>query len=256
MNRLRSKAAVLLLIAVPAFFVVSCDGFGWTGPHPIYESPSGLYQGAFTSTATQPSPSRETTGIISEELDAQFLLSSQHYAGSVVVVDTSLTGELTEYRGKRGVFLGFDGISTITLDGDVSERDGIFGTYVGDDDQGRFAFSYESLYEDGSSLDLLSGIWSFNQASAGGGIYTITIDLDADGQLFGSDTAGCVFSGRMGIIDDRYSSYRVAVSVSSCGEVDGDYSGLAFNAPVASGSRLYIGADNGFFAFANLFDRL
>ena len=253
MSNLRLKTAVALMIAALAHSVVSCDG---VGPRTTYESPSGIYTGVFTSTATEPSPNRETIGSISEELDAQFLLLGQHYAGSLVVNDTTLTGALTEYRGRRGAFLGFDGMTTITLDGDVSEQDGIFGTYVGNDDQGRFALSYSSLYEDGSSLDLLSGIWVFNQASSGGGIYTITVDIDANGQLFGSDTFGCVFSGQMLIIDDRYSSYRVAVSVSSCGEVNGDYNGLAFSTPLGSGSRLHICTDNGLFAFANIFDRL
>jgi len=244
------------VISTAGLLVVACDDIGWTGQRVIHESPSGFYLGTFTSTATQPSPNRQSIGIISEEFEAHFLLSSQHYAGIVAVDGITLSGSLTEFRGRQGVFLGFDGISTILLNGEVSERDGMFGNYSGEDDEGRFTLTYSGAYEDGSSLDLLSGIWSYSQASSGGGIYTITLDLDDSGRLFASDTAGCVFSGQLAIIDDRFCAYGAAVSVSSCGEVDGEYSGLAFYPIRGAVDFLYVGTDNGLFAFANQFQRL
>ncbi len=236
--------------------IAACDGLQWVGTPIVDQSPSGSYSGSFTSTDVQPSPARQTVGVISEDLDAQFLLANEHYAGSVAVDGDVLSGDLIEYRGRQGIFLGFDGLSTVTLDGEVVERDGMFGTYAGDGAEGRFALTYGDAYEDGSSLDLLAGIWSYSQALSGGGVYTITLDLDDTGQLFGSDTAGCVFSGQLSIIDGRYSVYRASVSVSTCGDLNGDYSGLAFYPVAGAADFLYLGTDDGQFAFAVQLQRL
>ena len=108
-------------------------------------------------------------------------------------------------------------------------------------------------YEEGSSLDRLSGIWSRSETSSGGAVYTITLDIDDGGQLFGTDTAGCVFSGQLTIIDVRYAAYRASINVSACGEVDGDYTGLVF---YPNADFLMIGTDNGQFAFATQLQRV
>ena len=246
-------AVKLLLIATAGWLVVACDGARWAGPLDIDQLPGGFYSGSFTSTVVQPSPARAVTGIISEGFDAQLLVANDHYAGFVAVSSNSLSGTLTEYSGRQGVFVGFDGTSTISLDGEVTERDGMFGTYTGDVDEGRFALTYNAAYEEGSSLDQLSGIWSHSQASSGGAVYTITLEVDGGGQVFGTDTAGCVFSGQLTIIDARFAAYRAAINVSMCDAVDGDYTGLVF---YPNAGLLTIGTDNGLFAFATQLQRL
>ena len=212
------------------------------------QSPSGIFSGSFTSTDVQPAPNRQATGMISEDFDAHFLLGYEHYAGIVAVDGDVLSGSLIEYRGRQGVFRGFDGRSTVSLDGEVTERDGMFGTYEGDDAEGRFALTYSAGYEDGSSLEQLSGIWSYSEASSGGGVYTLTLEVDEIGTLFATDTAGCIFSGQLAIIDDRYALYRAEISVAKCGAVNGQYAGLAFISDTGISDLLYIGTDSGEFA--------
>ncbi len=248
--------AGFLTVAAAALLAVACDGVSWTGPADVDQSPSGLYLGSFTRTDVQPSPNRETIGMISEDLVAHFLLADQHYAGFVSVEGRRLSGNLTEYGGRQGVFLGFAGLSAVSLVAEVLERDGISGAYTGNDTEGRLALTYSSAYEDGSSLDLLAGIWSYSQAPAGGGVYTYTMNLDNDGQLFATDTSGCVFNGQLAIVDDRFAVYAVAVTVSNCGAVDGNYDGLAYFASEGAGDFLYLASDNGQFAFANRSQRL
>jgi len=152
---------------------------------------------------------------------------SSQYGGVVSVDEDALTGTLTEYLGARARFFGFDGVRSITLDGTVIERDRLFGDYTGDD-EGIFALDYVDTYENASSLDLTIGIWTFNLSSSGGPVYDITLDIDPDGLIFGTDTNGCVFSGSLGIIDARYSVYRSIVTMSSCDSLDGEYAGLAY----------------------------
>ena len=251
-----SAAIALLVMTTAGIFLTACNDAEWTGPSDDDQSPSGFYTGSFTSTVTSPSPSRQAIGIISEAFDTHVLLANQHYAGNVAVDDIDLSGNLVEYRGRQGVFLGFDGLARVSLVGEITERDGMFGTYAGEGAEGRFALTYNVAYEDGSSLDLLSGLWTYSQASSGGAVYMLTLELDDSGQLFGSDTAGCVFSGQLNLIDDRYSAYRASISVSTCGDVDGDYSGLAFYPSATAAEFLYLGTDNGQFALATQLGRL
>lgn len=252
-KRTRVVATPLLAMTAAGLLAAACDGVRWTGPLAIDQLPGGFYLGSFTSTVIQPSPSRETTGMVSEAFDAHFLLADQHYAGSVGVDGKSLSGNLIEYRGRQGVFVGFDGLSAISVDGEVTQRDGMSGTYAGDGVEGRFALSYSGAYEEGSSLDRLSGIWSRSESSSGGAVYTLTLEIDDGGQLFGTDTAGCVFNGQLSIIDVRYAAYRASISVSMCGEVDGDYTGLVF---YPNAGFLTIATDNGQFAFATQLQHL
>ena len=206
--------------------VDACDGTGWWGQLDLDQLPSGTYSGSFTSTLTQPSPDRQAIGMISEEFEAHFLLVDQHYAGAVAVNGAVLSGNMIEYRGRQGVFLGFDGLSTISLDGEVNEREGLSGTYIGEGAEGRFALTYSGGYEDGSSFDRLSGIWTYSESSSGGAVY------------------------------ERYSVYSAVITVSVCGDASGDYSGLALYPDAGALDILYVGADNGQFACAIQIERI
>lgn len=247
-------ASRLSMLAVTGLSVAACDGIAWTGPDGVDQSPGGIYIGSFTSTVTQPSPARQAIGAVSEDFDAHFLLAQQHYSGTLVVDGVSLSGVLIEYNGRQGIFVGFDGSTAVSLEGEVTARDGMFGIYTGDATEGRFALEYSEIYEEGTPLGQLSGIWSHSQSSSGGGVYTITVEIDGSGQLFATDTAGCVFSGQLTAIDDRYSAYRVAADVSACGAVNGAYNGLAFYE--SANEVLHIGADSGVFAVAVQLGRL
>lgn len=254
LHRLQFVVVNLLVLTTGGLLAFSCNESTWTGSSDMHQSPSGFYLGTFTSTLTPVAPNRDTIGMISEEFEAQFLLARQHYSGLVSVDMSTLSGDLTEYRGRLGVFVGIDGLSTVSLDGQVTEREGVFGTYEGDDAQGRFALTYSAAYEEGSSLELLAGVWSYSEAASGGGVYSISLGIEETGELFGSDTAGCVFDGQLGIIDSLYSVYRTTVTVTSCDIFAGDYRGLAFYP--GTGDVLHLATDSGQFAFAIQVERL
>ena len=253
MNKFRLKTAIALLIAAHAHLLVSCDEAGWTGPFLEDQSPAGIYTGALQSTATTPSPNRMVTGVIGADAVVHFMIqdSFSQYAGVVSVVGDKLSGTLTEYLGVQARFFGLDGVRSIVLDGTVSERDRLFGDYSGDD-QGFFGLDYSDNYERASSLDQASGIWTFDMASSGGALYNVTLSIDPNGQLFGTDTNGCVFSGELSIIDSRYNAYKVIVSMSSCESIDGEYGGLAYRADPAGSTWLYLFFANGRYAFSTI----
>jgi len=255
----RIGAITLFVIVAVAHLVASCDGVLWIGEPLGNQSPAGIYNGFVRSTVTMPAPDRLVTGVISEDSQVHFLIQGfvSQYGGVVSVDGDKLTGTLTEYVGAQARFFGFDGVQSITLAGTVSEHDNVSGNYSGDDD-GFFSLDYDANYEHASSLDQTSGVWTFDMSSSGGAIYNVTLDIDPDGRLFGMDTNGCVFSGALGIIDGRYNAYGVIVSMTSCGPVDGEFSGLAYRGDFATGSttpQLFMFFTNDRYAFSTIFSQ-
>lgn len=238
---------------ISGFLVASCDGAGWTGLITRNKSPAGIYSGIFFSTAASRPESRMVTGIVSEDSEIHLIVqptvSFSQYGGMVSVDGDALTGTMTEYLGARARWFGFDGVRSITLEGTVSERERLFGDYSGDD-QGTFGLDYSDKYDRPSALDQVSGIWTFDLGSSGGGVYNVTFDTDPIGQLFGTDTNGCIYSGEFEIVDSRFNAYAVSVTVSSCQPVEGGYTGLAFRDSFQGIERLWLFFDNGRYAFS------
>ena len=67
------------------------------------------------------------------------------------------------------------------------------------------------LTERPASLDLISGIWSYTNP-----YYTVALTIDAQGDLFGSDTDGCTFSGSLSIPHASINIYKITFSKSGC----------------------------------------
>ena len=186
------------------------------------------------------------TVLIASTGEARFLLFSSstgsimlspQFAGTVNVAAEKLAASL--------VFYSDGNIQTfpVSLEGTVVPKDNIMGDYVWGQDFGQFVLNYSPLYDEPSVLSKLEGIWTFNQASSGGAVFTFTLTIDADGTIFGSNTDGCVYNGKMSIIDSRYNVYRMSLDSSLCGELDGVYEGLAtFSESDYLGRTLIFGA--------------
>ena len=198
----------------------------------VKQPAAGVYlsvNSAFFSEATGHPIQIPVDVIISRTGEARFLFFSSssipmlypQLAGNVDVVVDKFTASLKTYSD------GNAQTSSAALDGTVVIKDNITGDYTWGQDFGRFVLNYSPLYEDPSALSKLEGIWSFSQASSGGGIFTFTLTIDSDGTVFGSNTAGCVYNGTFNIVDARYNVYSLSLEASLCGDLDGVYDGLA-----------------------------
>ena len=191
----------------------------------IYLSPPSM----FTSEAVVHPVQNPVNVIIASTGEARFLffgstgtpLMYTQLVGNANVAVDKLTASLRAYSD------GNVQAPPVTLDGTVETKDGIWGEYTWDQDFGRFNLIYVSSYEKRSALNKLEGIWVFNQASSSGLVYTITLTIDPDGTVFGSDTLGCVYNGSFQIIDSSFNVYRLLIETSLCGDLDGSYEGLA-----------------------------
>jgi hypothetical protein len=71
------------------------------------------------------------------------------------------------------------------------------------------SLTYDSLYDEDSSLSIVSGNYSATLESV--------ISIDANGVIFGQSARfGCVFNGQISVIDARYNAYDVSITYSSC----------------------------------------
>jgi len=250
---------ILLSCTIPliAVAIASCDADGGFTEAPIIinESPAGIYQGTFTSTVAAEPVDYQVTGIVSQAHIGQFIAaeSDRHYSGKLNVIGSDLFGTLNQYRGVQDRFFGIDGVDPIAFDGRVAESDTIAADYSGDNDEGSLALAYDPSYETESSLDKTSGIWTYSGAAG----YTVTLTIEFDGDIFGSDTNGCVYSGLISVLDSSYNAYRAVVLITECGLVNDEYNGLAFLSDFDGGvlNRLTLSVSNDVIAFVPILDK-
>ena len=80
-------------------------------------------------------------------------------------------------------------------------------------------------------------------------IPNLTITVNGSGNLSGSDSGGCIYSGNVQIIDSAYNIYRLNIRVANCGQFDGSYVGLGGYDPSDSSFAYQI--DNALFILSN-----
>lgn len=123
--------------------------------------------------------------------------------------------------------------------GQFVQHEYIFAEYTWGEQLGQFQLTYSDLNNDSPGLDQLEGVWSVTMAflaGVGGGVTSfenivVTLTVYSDGSAFGSDTTGCTYNGLFSIIGPKYNFYDLELELSSCGERDGIYEGLAFIGP-------------------------
>ena len=260
-NLARSAALVVGLGVL-----VGCGGGGGGGGDagniapPVIENElsDGIWSGLFTSIVD--STASGVIGAVSVQNEAQFVaagISERHYAGALATASNVLIGTLSIYRGKDGPFFGVGGLDSIDVDGTTTSRAILSGDFAGSD-EGQFGLNYDPVYEVGSSLVTTAGIWEYSAPSAAGPLYTVTLDIDAAGAIFGTDSGGCAYSGQVSVIDEAFNAYDVSFEISACPAANGDYNGLGWVSNVGGGmqNRLTVGLTRNDLAFAGTFTRL
>jgi hypothetical protein len=90
-------------------------------------------------------------------------------------------------------------------------------------DTGRMQLSYSDLYEQSSSLEQLEGRWDFIDRD--GLVFELAIE---SGVINGTDSDDCKYAGNVSLINPQYNAYSVALQISNCDSVNGEYSGLGY----------------------------
>jgi hypothetical protein len=191
------------------------------------------------------------TGITSDSGDDRFFLLGKHYIGKIgagqtayAMCDTCLAGEpvTDSYKFK---------VISVQANASVSASivaDNIFGTStVG------FGVPYDKSFEKPSSTATVQGVYTTNLGTG----YTLTISIDAAGQVAGNDTNGCNLAGNFSTSHPAVNYYDAALDVTSCGSSDGHYDGnaaLIFN-NAGLATALFLSASNASAAIGWRLDR-
>lgn len=96
------------------------------------------------------------------------------------------------------------------------------GRYSGSGDSGSFDMSLSPMWDRPASIGTVAGVYTRSTSNG----YTMTMTIGANGQIAGSDSRGCVISGAAGVPDATHNLYRIDATVTSCGSLDGTYSGI------------------------------
>lgn len=171
--------------------------------------------GVWTGTVTADGVIYEAAGIIAPDGEARFITDGGEQTGLSLTLDGgsfSATGESYTYDG---IYLGAG-----TASGSFTETTIAGTTESNGEVQSTFAFIQSDVTADGASLDAIKGNYSdLNQ--------TASVAIDTDGVITGSDVDGCIYEGQVTIPNTDINVYELSLTISTCGEYDGDYSGLA-----------------------------
>lgn len=232
------------------------DGGGSSVPPPAPEpdmSPGGIWYGTAQSDF---SGTTDVVGLVTEagqgiiiELD-----TASMYTTSLSVDGAQYSGELRGYAAPGYVFPDGSTLATGSMEGDIEERNRLSGSFTLAGSGGSFDLHYDrDSYEQTASLAIATGTWGY-QLSSG---YSVSVGINANGQLFGSDSDGCQFNGSISIPDGDYNAYAIQITVSSCPGVNGDYSGLGMilHDPDIDADYILFGLATGQQAFVDYFYR-
>ncbi|WP_455222101.1 hypothetical protein [Kaarinaea lacus] len=102
------------------------------------------------------------------------------------------------------------------------------------------------LSDEGQIIDptQLSSNWIVNMASSGGSLFTLSLSIDSQGIISGSDTTGCTYHGNIVDINQTGRIVPIDLTLNSCGSENGDYHGLVTAISSTQGDVLILLASN------------
>lgn len=137
------------------------------------------------------------------------------FQGNLSVNGNSLTGGLS-------LFVNGTAAGLATLNGTVKQGVSITSTFSSSSTSGNLSLSFSSDSNQTASVSAIVGTWSETD-----GADTITVTIQANGDVNGSDTDGCVYNGSSAVPQSNMNIYTLTINLSSCGGFDGTYTGLA-----------------------------
>lgn len=214
-----------ILILACLIALAGCGGGGGggsstgTNPPPTNADPGGIWFG--TAHNTTAGLTFQLIGVSIGTGEFRFLDDQGvQYFGSIKVSGTAFTGSLTAYAPVGTVFSNGSPVLTGNISGTISQRASFSGQYtLSTGERGTISLTYDALYDRDSSIPLVSGTWQDDF----GNTYTV----DSQGSIFAQDSAGCVYSGNISVVNSAFNAYRVNLQVSNCGPINGSYNGLA-----------------------------
>ncbi len=190
--------------------------------------------GYWKGTATEERSNRtfETVALIDAQGNAQWLLLRD---GVLQDDGFVLFGNVCCESGFSDDVTGKKLAETRTRDAriDAEVQDGVLsGELRFDRDEYDFTLNPSADYNRRVSLAALAGVYTRRTNTIFGEEITLTVTIDANGQLTGSYSNGCVFNGNASIPDTSHNMVQLQIDLANCGsqgsskQWNGAYTGL------------------------------
>ncbi len=209
-----------VMFASAVVMAAGCGGGGGGSSfQPGDASPSGIWEGVLTFDSGD---SEQFLGLIAETGETMILVENgQVMWGSVTSVDGNQFTVDYEWVLPPGLItpggaLGGTGRISCTFAERVSVDCDFTSTSAANEPfAGTAVAFYDDLYEDGSSLAVVAGVWLDVETA------TEMLSIDAAGNAFFQDAlTGCVLNGTVKPIDQSYNAYDVSLLLEGCTDPD------------------------------------
>jgi hypothetical protein len=193
------------------------------GNIPTSDNPSGFYRGTLVSSTSGSAVDVVALAADGGELDLFDPMTHAHFVAGLSFANDTLKHPLIAYAASGAIFPDASTVCHGSISGSIKPGITITGSYSCGGDHGTFSL----LYDVYASLQSPSD--RFPLVAARGKIGTGTLlflSLDRDGDLTGSDTAGCSYRGQMTAIDPFINISGVTLD-QTCGGHTLTLSGLA-----------------------------
>jgi hypothetical protein len=233
MNSLLGSRLPALILVTASLALTACGGGGsgdsgtpptsspGTTPTTAAATTPGVWKGSIVSTATgQTASVVALTGLDGRSVwmttdgrvwGGQMPMAGDHF-------DTTFSGHM--YEGVH--FPDGTNHGTTSMMIDHHSATVTSGRYSGSGDAGTFNTSLSPMWSRPASIGTVAGVYTRSTSNG----YAMTMTMSANGQLTASDSRGCLISGAVGVLDATHNMYRIDATVTSCGALDGTYSGM------------------------------
>jgi len=150
----------------------------------------GLWKGTITSTGS--GQTQQAVGTVTD--DGQFHLMTANgvnYVGQMAASPANFSMTMSGYVPVGQTFPNGAQNGSMSFSGTVTSSGMMSGTYSGAGESGTFSMTIDPMGTRSASMQMVAGTYTRSNSSG----YTVTMTVDSNGQMTGSDTQGCVFNG-------------------------------------------------------------
>jgi hypothetical protein len=190
--------------------------------------------GYWKGTATEEDSDRtyDAVALVDADGNAQWLLTRTGLFGSEnFVISANVCCEAEFDDEATGRVLGETRTHDARIDAEVANTE-LSGELRLRGEEYQFTLNRSADYDRSVSLATLAGTYTQSTRTIFGEEVTLTVTIDASGQLNGSYSNGCVFNGTASIPDASHNMVRLQIDLANCGSEgsskawNGAYSGL------------------------------
>jgi hypothetical protein len=226
----RIEFLAVLSVAATSLALTACGGGGDASPNapaagtpvtPTADTTPGVWKGTISSTTTG-----QTANVVAltghDGQTVWMAADGRTWHGQLPLHGDHFDATLTGHMADGAQFPDGTNHGTATMGVDHHTTSVTRGHHTGNGDAGSFEMSLSAMWNRTAALETVAGVYTRTTSNG----YAMTMSIDDHGQMAGSDTQGCVFGGTVTVPDPRHNLYTVDAQVTSCGTLDGHYTGM------------------------------